>query len=104
MAEADFTQNRSEPTRATFQKQSWFSGTPTAEQDLIAQTHDIARGVTCLLELIEATDIANDCETSPDSPTLSPTDKGALLRLAIQSLGLLADKAESSISRADDAA
>ena len=104
MAEADFTQNNGKPTHTTFQKQSWFSGTPTAEQELLAQTHDIARGVACLLNLVEATDIAQSCEPSPDSPTLSLGDKGALLRLAIQSLGLLGDKAEAAISKANTAA
>ncbi len=104
MAESDFTQYNTQSKRVNFKKQSWHRTPPSINQEFAAQTHDIARGVACILEFIEASDIAHDCEPSSDNPTLTPVDKGALMRLAIRSLGLLGDKAETAISKANTAA
>lgn len=50
-------------------------------------THDTAKGIALVLEMVEAADLQDDEENGP--PLMSPDDRGTLIRLAIASARML---------------
>ncbi len=58
-------------------------------------THDTAKGIALVLEMVEAADL-QDHENGP--PLMSPDDRGTLIRLAIASARMLQGEAWKHIS------
>jgi hypothetical protein len=82
---------KQEPTHKPF---SWLVGDAKDDQGarFAALTMDICQGVGTCLELVHTSSLDSD-----DGPTLGQHDTDRLLRMAVASMRLLSDSAESSI-------
>lgn len=88
------------PPKALFQPFSWhadFDHTPG--EHLAEAAQDIGNGIRVALQLIEASELAED---AADAPILNLTHRSHLMRLAIRAADLLADSAERSIELANE--
>lgn len=84
-------QCKQEPTHKPF---SWLVGSAKDDQNaqFAALTMDICHGVETCLELVHVSNLERD-----HGPTLNPNDTERLLRMAMASMRLLGESAESTI-------
>lgn len=87
--------------RATFEPFSWFGDKGqrlSGSERLAADTHDIAKGIALVLEMVERRQIEQESGDDPQAQSpISASDSGTLLRFAIASAHALANKAHEEI-------
>ena len=90
--------------RALHQPFSWLHGAAKDDlgANLAALAMDMCRGIETCLEMVETSNLERshnaDCDPGDEAiPLLSPADTGRLLRMAMASARLLADKSEGHI-------
>jgi len=94
---------------ALFEPFSWT--TPAADKastfnqlGAICRARDVAAGLAVIMAVLERDEVDEGCEIEgqPIPKLFSEGDRGHLQRLAVTSLGLLADSMDSAINRANE--